>query len=227
MATVYATAEQLKAQPGIDGAGDDSTIELFLVAASLAIDGFCNRMQDGFQATVAPEQRSYTGLGLPWTFIDEAVEITQVEVKHGNAHSSEWTVISSSEYVGFQGDPNWPNFNRFPYRGIMLTSNKFFPAGFTDFYWYTDLQQELPAAGQPRKVPNIRVTGRWGYADVVPEPVVSATIAQAARWFKRGQSFWADTAGGDSFGSLSYRQALDPDVKMMLELSRLKRPVYG
>jgi hypothetical protein len=56
---------------------------------------------------------------------------------------------------------------------------------------------------------------------------VTATIVQASRWFKRGQSFWADTIASDSMGTASFRRSVDPDVKMMLDEARLRLTLYG
>lgn len=226
--TVYATPEQLYAQPGITVPDDTGTVDLMLAAASLAIDGFCNRAQDGFLATAMTHQRLYSGLGLPWLFIDEAVEITNIEWK-STAQQADWTTIDLADVIGFQGAPQDPNFNRFPYHALMLVGgrvNSLWPVAGTDFGWFWSEADRSDLVNQ-RKLPNVRVTGRWGYADVVPDPVIQATITQAARWYKRGQSFWADTAASPDFGVLSYRQALDPDIRMMLTLARLQRPTYG
>lgn len=221
--TVYATAAQLKAQPGITSGDDDTVIDLMLSAASAAIDGFCGRPLDGFLASELPSSRLYAGTGLPYLWIDEAVEVSQVELKFSKTDTV-WTLLDVSEYLGFQGGPESPNFNRFPFRALMLTNDRIFPA-------IGDLQSDFitvdGVSSSMRTLPSVRVTGRWGYADLTPPMVVQATITQAARWFKRGQSFWADTTADSSFGSLSYRQSLDPDIEMMLKLSRLVRPIYG
>lgn len=222
--TVYGTAEQLKAQPGITGGEDDSTIDLMLSAASAAIDGYCGRPLDGFLASELASSRLYAGKGLPYLWIDEAVEVSKLEVKLNK--SADWLELDVSEYLGFQGNPDDPNFNRFPYRGLMLTGSRLFVLlGDTD-PGFIPINGINPNTTQ-RVLPSVRVTGRWGYADLTPPQVVQATITQAARWFKRGQSFWADTAADSAMGTLSYRQSLDPDIEMMLKLSRLIRPIYA
>lgn len=106
-----------------------------------------------------------------------------------------------SDWVPYQGSTQHPSFSP-PYSGIMLGQGKFLSS----------------------RLPTVRVAARWGYADVVPEPVRQATITLAVRWWMRGRSAWADTVipeGGA--GVLLYRQAVDPDVVLMLAKSRLVR----
>jgi hypothetical protein len=222
--TVYATAEQLKAQPGVTSTDDDVVIDLLLSAASSAIDGYCNR-PDGFLATADPEERLFAGSGLPYLWVDECVAFSALWYREDA--SSAWTVLDLDDVAGFQGDPMNPDYNRRPYHALALLSGASitrFPAG--RMPQYDGFHLTIPS---PTDVvePTVKVSARWGFATAVPVPVVSATVAQASRWFKRGQSFWADTIGGEYGGELAYRSALDPDIEMMLKLSRLVRPTYA
>jgi len=57
-----------------------------------------------------------------------------------------------------------------------------------------------------------------------PDPVVKqATIAQALRWFKRGQQSFQDTGGIAELGTLTYTKKLDPEIESMLLDSGLRR----
>lgn len=220
----YATAEQLRAQPGVTGTGDDTTIDLMLSAASLAIDGFCGRPEDGFLAAGTATMRIFPGSDEPWLMLPENVETTKVEVKF-SASDTTWEELSTSLWLPFHGAPDWPNYNRFPLNGIVLLRG----GPLTRFLRETqhstwESEEEI---GIPSPLPTVRVTAKWGYATVTPDLIIQATITQAARWFKRGQSFWADTTSSDTMGTLQYRKSLDPDIQMMLELSRFVRPIYG
>ncbi len=56
-----------------------------------------------------------------------------------------------------------------------------------------------------------------------PELVKQATIAQALRWFKRGQQAFTDTGGIVELGTLLYTKKLDPEIETMLLDSGLRR----
>ncbi len=224
MSTVYATKEQLYAQPNVTVPDNEDTVELLLAAASMAIDGYCNRLEDGFLAPSVASARLFAGSGLHYQQINEFVELSSVEVCYA-IETDTWTDIPLANIQEYQGNGEVPEFNRTPYNGIMIVrgGSNLFPAGEGYLgYWESDPK---PAIG--RVVPTVRVAAKWGFALETPPNVVQATIVVAARWLKRGQSFWADTAGSDNLGSLLYRQALDPDVQMMLKLARLVRPTYA
>jgi hypothetical protein len=136
-----------------------------------------------------------------------------------------WDTLDSGTWLPFRGSPQKPNFNFSPFHSLMLQSS----ATITSFP-ISNTTLGFVATSEDNEIaitPTVRVTARWGYALTTPAIIQQATIAQAARWFKRGQSFWSDTAAGENQGQLFYRKPLDPDVKMMLELSRLVRPLYG
>lgn len=213
---VYATAAELKAQPDIHSDADDGVINLLLSAASRCVDGLCNRRRDGFKAISVATARSYVGRGLAYVFIDEAADIEMLEIRDNRF--TNWVAVSVDEYAGFIGSPDFPTFDDPPYHGVTLLATSSSSRG-------------LIANGQPDielpPTPTARVTARWGYSDTVPDLVKTATITLATRWFKRGQSAWADSMAAGDFGQLMYVKKLDPDVEAMLMLSRLARPTYG
>lgn len=203
----YATPEQLYAQPNVTVLDNSDTVNLILLAASIAIDGFCNRQEDGFIAS-APKEKQFTSKGLRYLQVNEFIELVSVQVK--NTEDLIWTNISLTNIKSFQGSGEFPNFNFLPYNGILITN---------------EIINEFPEAKNYE--PTVKITAKWGYALVVPELITQATISLAARWLKRGQSFWSDTAANDNSSSLIYRQPLDPDIKMMLKMSRMVKPTYG
>lgn len=211
--TVYATTAQLKAQPDIQSGANDTVIALLLSAASRAIDGLCNR-PDGFKADSVATARSYVGTSDTYTYIDEAVDVQMLEIKQGRGEP--WYAVTLGDWLPFTGSPDAPNYNRLPYHGVMLAGD-LGPVSIAD---------GRSAPGVPT-MPTIRVTARWGYSDTVPDLVIQATITQASRWFKRGQSAWADAAAINDFGQLFFVKSLDPDVELMLRLAQLTRTAYG
>lgn len=215
---VYATKEELKSQPGSIGTGYDTVLDILLEAASRAIDGYCNRQEDGFVASSTPSPRLFTGNGQAYQWIDECVEITLVEVKSGS-RDSQWIEWESNDWVAFCGSHMFPNFNKTPYTGIMSTNNARFPiftSGSVEDYW-----DQLPTQLTQRKLPTVRVTAKWGYATTTPPLVKQATITQASKWFKRGQGFWADMLSSPDQGVMFFRKAIDPDIQMMLRYGRM------
>lgn len=223
--TVYATAAELREHINKNETNDDLLLTSILAAASKAIDTFCNREQDGFVASASASARLFPGTGGTVQPIDECITVTLVEVKDSptDATFSAW---SSSDWVAFSGDPKLPNFNRTPYDFLMVD-----PTG--DETHFTSgrysQRQGFPALEDAgvRRTPTVRVTAKWGYAAATPPDVKLATIITASRWYKRGQSAYADAISTPAMGELQYRRALDPDVQMILKLGGLVRPRVG
>jgi len=222
---VYASLAECKGRVNLQGAGDDVWLTALLISASRAIDNFCNR-PDGFRALGTATARRYAGSGKSWQEIDECMQVTLVEVKESGPSDDTWTAWESTDWLAFCGDVERPDFNRTPYIYLMVDptgSESHFPSG-----RYGTLRGFRPDPDRGSyATPTIRVTARWGYADDTPGPVKEATIEQAARWYKRGQSAWADTVGSAETGVLAYRQAVDPDIAFMLKMGRLVRPSVG
>lgn len=213
---VYATAAELKAQPDIHSDADDTVIDLLLAAASRCVDGICNRRRDGFKAATLATARSYVGRGVAYVYTDEFADIEMFEIKSNRF--SEWIPQNVDNYAGFIGNPDFPTLDEPPYHGVTLLAT-----GVSSTAVIADGQ---PGIELPPTL-TARVTARWGYADTVPDLVKTSTITLATRWFKRGQSAWADSMAAGDFGQLMFVKKLDPDVEAMLILSRLARPTYG
>jgi hypothetical protein len=203
----------------VTGADDDLVLELMLLAASRAIDGFCN-YPDGFLAQ-AYETREFASSGARHIWVGDMVEVTSVSLSYDGVN---FTELTDTDYRGFTGDPDRPNFNRSPLHGLLLVGSTYsaFPSGL-GASWESGMADTTSRAARA----SVLVSGSWGYAEEVPALVKAATIVQASRWFKRGQSFWSDSSADPTGGQMLWKQALDPDMKMMLQLSRLKRPLYG
>lgn len=227
--TTYCSTAELATQIGltIEGSGSASATALgiLIAAAQQAIDNFCNR-PDGFIALTTATARVFAGRGKPWLYIDECTEVTAVAVKDAISDTS-YTAWASDDYNEFSGGHEFPNYNRPPYTGLLV--NPYGTGGYSYFIsGATGGSQGWPdpptGAGEIRYLPTVQVTAKWGYATTVPDVIKQACITQAARWFKRGEASWADALASGDMGQLMYRQALDPDLKMMLHMGRYVRP---
>lgn len=223
----YATVRELREQMGKTRTTSDVELALILDAAADSINNFCNR-PDGFMADPTASSRLYTGKGGPVQRLDECVQITKVEVKE-DPTDDDYTEWDTDDWVAFSGDSENPDFQPTakgkPYTAIMVTAT-----GDEDHFTsgkYSHRRGFRPSHRVRRGVPTVRVTGRWGYADTVPNVVRQACLVQAARWFKRGQSGWADAVGSPDLGQLFYRKPLDPAIQLMLVEGRLVVPTIG
>lgn len=230
----YATPDELRLQinkTGNSGTASDDALQILLDAASEAIDWFCNR-PDGFTADTTASARYYTGLGKPYLYIDECVEITTVAVKDSASDTTytAWDTPTTmfagdGDWLPFRGDHRKPNFNRLPYTGLMTDPNGDY-ATFTNGSYVTR-GGFPPVSDIPRGVPTVKVTAKWGYAVTAPVRVKETCMIQAARWFKRGEGSWADMLSSADMGQPQFGQVLDKDLEFLLKMSRLVKPQVG
>jgi hypothetical protein len=230
---IYATTAEIRDRIDKTGTADDAILDALLSAASRAIDGYCNR-PDGFVALTTATARFYPGSGKSYQWIDECVEVTAVAVKDSASDEENqydaWTVGTVGTTTGADvflasGDPEYPEFTRLPYTLLIIGANgdfSVFPSG--EFRTRGGFR---PASDSVRGVPSVKVTAKWGYSATIPANVREATILQAARWYKRGQSAWADTVANTDLGVLMYRKVIDPDLQAMLMEARLVRPALS
>lgn len=224
---MYATISELKSRINKTGTGDDFDLTGLLTAAADAIDGFCNR-PDGFIADETASARIYTGSGGPIQAIDECIEITLVAVKD-SASDTAYVSWATTDWIAFGGGPKNPDFqptviNR-PYTSLMIEPNGDY-AAFTSGS-YSSMRGFRPSYSVLRGVPTVQITAKWGFSTTAPTPIKEANIVQAARWWKRSQSAWADTLANAEMGQLMYQKALDPAVEMMLVNGRFIKPSLG
>ncbi len=202
--TLYATVDEFKAQSDIHDTDWDAVIQLCLDAAAETVDNVCN-WGVPFVAGATATIRQMPGTGREVLYIPPCVAVTLVETK-SSPLDAVWTALAGTSWVAFSGDERFPTFDDKPYTGLMLTGTGIF---------------SKPAGAQ---LPTVRVTARWGRAENVPAVIQEATIAQAYRWFKRGQGSWGDALGNADMGLIMFKKALDPDIQMLLVNGRLIRP---
>ena len=230
---IYATAAEMRDVIELASTDKDAILDRLLSAASRAIDGYCNR-PDGFLAIATATARYFPGSGKGYQWIDECVAVSAVAVKDSASDDEDdytaWTLGTIGTTTGADvflatGDPEYPEFTRTPYTLLVIGANadySIFPSG--NFRTRGGFR---PSSDSVRGLPAVKVTARWGYAATVPANVKEACILQSARWWKRGQSAWADTIANVDFGVLMYRKSLDPDLQAMLMEARLVRPALA
>jgi hypothetical protein len=222
--TTYANVEEFRAHVTKTTETSDSVIQQILDAASQAIDNACNR-PDGFCSPATATARVYTGSGVAHQRIDPCSSIILVEVKDSPTDTT-YVSWAAGDWIAARGDPESPDFNHTPYTLLLVDptgSYSFFTSGQFSFRKGFRPDPDVPYRG----VPTVRVTARWGEAAQVPPVIRMATIMQSARWFKRGESAWADTVANSDMGQLMYRKQLDPDIAFILKEGRHIRPAIG
>ena len=202
----YCTVSEIKEIVEVTGSDYDSVLSALIDRAESFIDRFCNR-PDGFVADTTASARVFEGSGSHVQWIDECVEVTKVEVKDSYT-DTDYDTWETADYWPATGDPEQPDYNNTPYTFLVVNLD-------------SDGSESIFPAGQ--RV--VRVTARWGFAESVPDAIKQACITQVARWWKRGQSGFADQAGNPEFGELSYTKELDPDIKSILDGGRYIRQV--
>lgn len=220
----YCTVDQVREDIGKVNADRDHIIRRDIKAASRVIDRVCNRIEDGFVAPSTAVTREFVGSGTRVQWIDEAAAISLVEVKTSR-DTATYTAWAATDWRPATGDPRTPDFNRTPYQLLLI------PSG-SDYSIFTGGRtarmngfRPLPDDEELGWVePTVRVTAKWGYALVVPDDISLACSIQVARWFKRGESSWADTLGNADTGIIMYRKKLDPDIQLILKDGRWIRP---
>jgi hypothetical protein len=197
----YGTLTALKRYLEKTDTGDDTALNSLMAAASTAIDRYCKR-PDGFIALSTATARTYVGSGKAYQMIDECTSITAVAVKD-SIDETTYTTWATTDYDKAAGGAESPDFNRTPYTVLFVK-----PDG--DYSTFTSGRM-----GRIR-APTVQVTAKWGYAVSCPDEIETATMMQAARWWKRLQGAMADSLASPDMGMLMYLKQLDPDIQQIL-----------
>lgn len=198
-------------------------LDFMINAASRNIDRHCNR-PNGFVALSNAVAREYAGSGDYVQLIEECVAITLVETKQSVTDT--YTAWASADWIAFSGDAEDPDFNSIPYDSLMTSGTGSLPLFHSGkINALRGFRPEYPSTG--RALPTVRVTAKWGYSVTVPDDIKEACIIQVSRWWKRGQSGWADAMANADLGQLMFVKALDPAIEELLHNGRYVRPATG
>ena len=203
MATnAYATKEQIKAALRIGTADtiDDTLIDNCAGAASRLIDGYCNRRfwSNGTATRVYQADSSY------YCSIDD-IAGTAITLKTSSFADGDFDVTWST--TDYQLEPLNGNLDglTWAYDKVRAVGRYLFPTLNANYG-----EQAL-----------VQVTAVFGWPSI-PEPVVQATIIQAARIFKRYDSPLGVAGFGD-LGAIRVSRYLDPDMAQLVEPYRRMR----
>lgn len=183
----YCTVEEIKGELDITTDEYDALISGWVGAAKEFIDKYCNRVF----STVTTTARYFDGAG-SILFIDDLVTIDALGFKLDTDGDGVYeSTLAITDYELYP-------LNTTPKTIIKISSNSTY-GGF--------------ASGVKK---GVQITGTWGYASSIPEPIKGAAIIQACRWFKRKDSAFATTAGVGELGTVEITKGLDPDIALMM-----------
>lgn len=225
----YCNAEDVRTQIGAKSKDDNGIIESIIGAVSRMIDGYMGYQDIGFKALTTATIREYATTATKHAWIDPCIEITSVKMKSAITDTTYSITLTVGTHVrGFSGSPNsrFTNFNKLPYHGIILLPNAsrrlFLQGNFSDNSGFSIHPDDVGSA----YLPTIEVTAKWGYAETVPDPIKQACIMQSIRVYKRVQGGMADALLNADFGQSRFLSKMDKDVKVLLDMSGLRRPKF-
>lgn len=151
MAIKYCTTVQLENYLLADAdASFEADVEGQINMAEAFVDGYTGR---NFVADSVASAKIYDGNGGMDLQIDEAVELTKVEVDQDEEGSGAYVEITSGYYITYPA-------NNTPKTRIRLRES-------SPYYFYEGLQ-------------NVRITAKWGYSVACPADITWATMILAA-----------------------------------------------
>lgn len=201
MTVSYASITEVKAvMPDTPfGVTYDAILTSLVERASRSVDRLLNREPGAFAVT-SDTIRYFDGSGSSQLWIGElAIAPTTVEVAESGDFGS-YTIWSSSDFY------LWP-YNAVA-QGIPFLRIDIDRLYGSKVYW-------------PAYPKGIKITGHFGYSTDAPTDVKQATIIQTVRWFKRGQQAFRDVGAIMELGQLTYAQAIDPDIGLIVEHMRV------
>lgn len=195
LTNVYCSLADVKASLRIVDGIDDTIIERAIESATDTISLYCDR---SFLSTTAT--RKFTPESKNLVYIDDLVSVTSVKISSA-ANGVYDITLSASDYQLEPLNGVVGGISGWPATAIRAVGSYEFP------FW------------QDRAT--VEVTGSFGWASV-PRNVRQATILQAARVFKRGDSPMGVISSPD-LGFIRVGSKLDPDVAQLLEGYRSMR----
>jgi hypothetical protein len=176
------------------GTHDDVILYNMCEEATRMIDAEKGVDPGAYIADTSTSQRYYSGSGDDFQTIDYATSLDEVAVEETDGTYTAWT-----EDTDFYA---WP-------------------------YNYSSIGEPIQAlevsrkSGSSKSVFNVgprrvRVAASWGVSSSVPPNIRRIASIQVARWYKRAQQGWQDTAANVELGELTFTAELDPEVKRIL-----------
>ena len=182
----YTTLAEVKTILGLTDSVDDARLTTLITAASRAIDAWCRR-----RFWTATETRRYSTVSPFWVPIDDAVNVTAVTIDQDGDGTPETPVPLD---VLVLWPLNAPADGR-PYTAIHLRPSA--PVRF------------------PLTLGAVAVTGTFGYAPTVPEPVAEACRLLVVRLYRRPQAPFG-VLEPTLDGAMAAQIRADEDVRQLL-----------
>jgi hypothetical protein len=197
----YATAldvrQELAAGASNDaaiGEYDDDIIWDMCEEASRLIDDHKRVEHGAYLAGTSTSARYFSGSGNARQRIDPFVSVSSVEVEETDGTYTEWTEDT--------------DFYTWPWDASSITE----PIVALQTTRKSGSAKSVFTRGPKR----VRVTGVPGIAASVPPAIRRAARILVARWYKRAQQGWADSAASPELGQLQFVKEMDPDVATIL-----------
>lgn len=203
-ATQYATVPELRDSLGdaTRRALDGGQLEQAIRAASRAVDDHCQRPGGKFWLDPTVTARTYR-TDDPWcAWVDDIGSTTGLLVKTDGDGDGTYEVTWAT--TDYQLEP------------LNASTNG------TAFAWWrlhAVGTQTFPYPTYPRARPTLQVTARHGWSQI-PDPVRTATLLLAARYYRRKDAVFGSEFGGADFGPIRITRQ-DSDVTMLLEPYRI------
>lgn len=195
------TATTLKTWLGITDALDDANLATAASAADRAVKSVCRRE---FEDAVTPAVRWFEAFTPYEVYVDDFHTTTGLIVAtDDNDDGTAETTWTASDY---QTEPANRTVDgvTWPYTSIRAVDAHCFPKG--------------------RRLTQVSVTARWGFASSVPGDITTAAHIWASRLFRRKDTP-EGLGGGGEFGVIRVNSKPDPDVMAML--TDYIRPIAG
>lgn len=169
----------------------DGVLWDWAVAASRAIDAYCQWGEGAFAVDGEDETRVYLGAGYETLLIPETGLLAVTSVEAITTVDGDVSIVDADYYR------LWPFNARAagkPARGL----------------WYK-------AAGAWAEGVEYQVVGQYGYATTTPALIVRSAVVVAARLFQRGRQGFQDAAASVDLGRMFYTKQMDPEVQGWLD----------
>lgn len=180
---LYASLEQLRDYLDIEDSDSDAQLTDALVSVSREIDDHCNRT---FRSATVATARVFQPFSEHLAFVDDFYTTDGLVIEYDagadGTYSTAWTVATDVQLEPLNGvvggAPGWP-------------------------YWRLRTLASSFAISEPRGRASLRITAKWGWADV-PDPVYQSCLILASETFKLATAPFG-VAGFGEFGVVRVR----------------------
>jgi len=176
------------------GTHDDDILYDMCEEASRFIDTHKRVEPGAYLGSSSTSARYFPGTGTDFQPIDYATSVDAVEVEETDGTYTAWTENT--------------DFYTWPYNASSVSE----PVQGLEVSRKSGSSKSVFIHG-PRRV---RVAAAWGISTTVPAAVRRAARILVARWYKRAQQGWQDSAANVELGQMTYTKDMDPEAERLL-----------